>query len=95
LGQSKPKPSQSPHSWLGLWILEAKATLSQAKAIGFRAKPSQNITNIADVLGNCFTELQNFCSAAWYQIGVRNERETSAEGKNHRKSSQMSRNDRN
>jgi hypothetical protein len=44
LGQSKPKPSQSQSPWLGLEILEAKATQSQAKATGFWAKPSQNIT---------------------------------------------------
>ena len=39
----------------------------------------------AGVLSNCFTELQNFGSAAWYQIGVHNECEMSAESKNHRK----------
>ena len=45
-GQAKPKPGQSQHLRLGLRISEAKATQSQAKAIGFRAKPSQNITNL-------------------------------------------------
>src|SRR6266481_10052613 len=44
-GQAKPKPGQSQPLWLGLRILEAKATQSQAKAIGFQAKPSQNITS--------------------------------------------------
>jgi hypothetical protein len=43
-GQAKPKPGQSQGTWLGLEILEAKATQSQAKATGFQAKPSQNIT---------------------------------------------------
>ena len=36
-GQAKPRPGQSQLLWLGLMILEAKAT-------GFQAKPSQNIT---------------------------------------------------
>src|SRR5882762_9450548 len=44
-GQAKPKPGQSQRIWLGLRIPEAKATQSQAKASGFQAKPSQNITN--------------------------------------------------
>ena len=43
-GQAKPKPGPSQGTWLGLEILEAKATQSQAKATGFQAKPSQNIT---------------------------------------------------
>src|SRR5882757_4743401 len=43
-GQAKPKPGQSQCLWLGLRISEAKATQSQAKAGGFQAKPSQNIT---------------------------------------------------
>jgi len=43
-GQAKPKPGQSQRLWLGLRIPEAKATQSQAKASGFQAKPSQNIT---------------------------------------------------
>jgi len=43
-GQAKPKPGQSRRLWLGLRIPEAKATQSQAKASGFQAKPSQNIT---------------------------------------------------
>jgi hypothetical protein len=43
-GQAKPKPGQSQPLWLGLGILKAKATQSQAKATGFQAKPSQNIT---------------------------------------------------
>src|ERR1700734_697332 len=41
---AQAKPSQSQPLWLGLRILEAKATQSQAKATGFLAKPSQNIT---------------------------------------------------
>jgi len=41
---AQAKPSQSQGTWLGLEILEAKATQSQAKATGFQAKPSQNIT---------------------------------------------------
>jgi hypothetical protein len=44
-GQAKPKPGQSQCLWLGLRISEAKATQSQAKAGGFQAKPSQNITS--------------------------------------------------
>jgi len=44
-GQAKPKPGQSRRLWLGLRIPEAKATQSQAKASGFQAKPSQNITS--------------------------------------------------
>jgi hypothetical protein len=41
---AQAKPSQSQPLWLGLRILKAKATQSQAKATGFQAKPSQNIT---------------------------------------------------
>ena len=48
----------------------------------------------AGVLGNCFTKLYNFRSVAWYPIGVCNARETSAEGKNHRKSLKIIGNDR-
>jgi hypothetical protein len=49
-GQAKPKPGQSRHLWLGLRISEAKATQSQAKASGFQAKPSQNITTHDDMV---------------------------------------------
>jgi hypothetical protein len=42
--KSQAKGKVLAWSWLGLRILEAKATQSQAKASGFWAKPSQNIT---------------------------------------------------
>jgi hypothetical protein len=51
-GQAKPKPGQSQHLWLGLKILEAKAS-------GFQAKPSQNITrpHITSFFGDICDEI--------------------------------------
>jgi hypothetical protein len=46
MAPAKPSQGQAMFEWLwpGLVFSEAKATSSQAKASGFRAKPGQNIT---------------------------------------------------
>src|SRR5882757_2250439 len=66
-GQAKPKPGQSRRLWLGLRIPEAKATQSQAKASGFQAKPSQNITTPDGTMVSLVMQIGDCNASATYQ----------------------------